>query len=572
MLGSEGIHSTLPDDLPLREVLMCLVVIMPKLSKHQLHHQICAQKRAQDRKKRVKHQFAKEEYFLSLLRSICQSELSKDPIETCFADAGFQCSENKRSLKKSISLLVWAILWSVIVSKPTFEFACLMYQQLCAKFNVRPVSQRTMYRTLARSTMDKDTTSKVTNRCALAKAMKLLAERVTQSIRECLPGQQGVTCQQQSLELLQTQVPGLQDIIAIDGSEISLPNEQNSDKSKGKTGAAIKLHALVNVLSGVFYGFNVDNGVSNEREAALELVKSYDNREKSLILADAGYTSNNFLLTLVKLGCLFITKGKYNTSPLVTKAWCYETDINDLNASRVLVESKQSIDLGQFCANDKMQQEFLEVPLSFIINSQQFAHSTYSFTFVLNNGLILHKIYQPGNKNNKENSDDKAHWVSFYTNLPLSIDINAVGALYRLRWQIELQFKALKSFNAVGQMSHLSNEMCQVFLYASIIVHSLKEYLAHCGYSACNQDKVINASFLAASSDMAAVLITYLPQIFTRADLVSPNESEVIVDTLTIISRYNRRSNPCKKELQQGKSLNAIYKILAHSLYPTGTS
>lgn len=72
-----------------------------------------------------------------------------------------------------------------------------------------------------------------------------------------------------------------------------------------------------------------------------------------------------------------------------------------------------------------------------------------------------------------------AEWMMLLTSLPgEAIDADAVGALYRLRWQIELFFKRLKSLAHLNRLPAKAPDLAKAWIYANLIVALLAEDLA----------------------------------------------------------------------------------------------
>ena len=69
------------------------------------------------------------------------------------------------------------------------------------------------------------------------------------------------------------------------------------------------------------------------------------------------------------------------------------------------------------------------------------------------------------------------------TNLPVEISMESVLSLYRLRWQIEMKFKTLKSVIHLGRVSVRTNEGLQVQVLAKLLISLLIESLVYEGES-----------------------------------------------------------------------------------------
>ena len=63
-----------------------------------------------------------------------------------------------------------------------------------------------------------------------------------------------------------------------------------------------------------------------------------------------------------------------------------------------------------------------------------------------------------------------AGYVFVLTNLPEDISTESVLQLYRLRWQIELKFKALKSVLHIDNIPARSETLARVYIMTKLLV------------------------------------------------------------------------------------------------------
>lgn len=88
---------------------------------------------------------------------------------------------------------------------------------------------------------------------------------------------------------------------------------------------------------------------------------------------------------------------------------------------------------------------------------------------------ILAEARRHGNPKVDLRTLEAAGYVFVVTNLPGEISAESVLALYRLRWQVELKFKTLKSVLHLGNPPTRSGELLNVYLAAKLIVALLIE-------------------------------------------------------------------------------------------------
>ena len=76
-----------------------------------------------------------------------------------------------------------------------------------------------------------------------------------------------------------------------------------------------------------------------------------------------------------------------------------------------------------------------------------------------------------------EKKDVLNEWNLFVTNLPETIKAEQINELYFLRWQIELFFKALKSWFDLRSLNQSNENRAAMFLYLSLISVALLSLL-----------------------------------------------------------------------------------------------
>lgn len=89
-------------------------------------------------------------------------------------------------------------------------------------------------------------------------------------------------------------------------------------------------------------------------------------------------------------------------------------------------------------------------------------------------------------KRPKAKAIESAKYVFVFTTLPRSMASTAqVFAIYRLRWQIELSFKALKTVLKLGQLPHRLDETGRAWILAKLVSALLVERLAASAIPPC---------------------------------------------------------------------------------------
>lgn len=129
------------------------------------------------------------------------------------------------------------------------------------------------------------------------------------------------------------------------------------------------------------------------------------------------------------------------------------------------------------------------------------------------------------------------------TNLPReSVQARDIVGLYRLRWQIELLFKELKSYCNLKKFSTENKHIVKSLIYASFITVLLKRLLAY-------STDLIKSVYIStqktgrAATDWLKLLINGIVQ---RRSI-----QEVLKEVVDIISRLCQRAHP-KRDLKKG--------------------
>ena len=95
----------------------------------------------------------------------------------------------------------------------------------------------------------------------------------------------------------------------------------------------------------------------------------------------------------------------------------------------------------------------------------------------------IKKLKEKANKNQrniKPQTLEFAKYIIIFTTLPENFSANAVLEWYRVRWQIELVFKRLKSLTGFGHLPKHDERSSRAWLYGKLLVGLLVEKLIHC--------------------------------------------------------------------------------------------
>lgn len=181
-----------------------------------------------------------------------------------------------------------------------------------------------------------------------------------------------------------------------------------------------------------------------------------------LWFADAGYIDFDILKTITEQHSFFLVRGKQNMNPMVKSITMYK----DGNPSKT-----------KYLAHPTSLKE---------LASSLDPKSTYDMEVILSNGLECRVIrsYVPDINSSKRGAQKKKNkpkpgFAYYYTNLPQELfDVPQVLALYRLRWSIELCWRAHKSFSGLKTSKVATLSTVRGMFYLSLACQALKTLLA----------------------------------------------------------------------------------------------
>lgn len=271
-------------------------------------------------------------------------------------------------------------------------------------------------------------------RLATKKLHKILEKTVTSMIQDLASN---VSVTTHLLSAL-----GVNAILLLDSSSSGLPKAAKKKFPAPRNNvapAAIKLHMCFDLFRGAVSWFKLTPATTHDRKGfpPLELLVG------KLIIFDLGYWDYLLLLEIMKAGGFFLTRVKCNAVIEVLKIIEGLPKANfegHLLFNRRLPKKKSKIIevLGQFSQNGK--------PL--------FSARVIGF-------------WNPISKH--------YHW--YVTNL--LVPAKLIYPLYRLRWQIELVFKAFKSCLRLADLPSANSEIIHVLVYAALIANMIAHPIAH---------------------------------------------------------------------------------------------
>ena len=134
---------------------------------------------------------------------------------------------------------------------------------------------------------------------------------------------------------------------------------------------------------------------------------------------------------------------------------------------------------------------------------------------------------------------------------PERLSTQQIQQAYRLRWQIELFFKELKSHANLQRFCTRKKTIAEGLLWASLCAAALKRYFAH----ACQLNRQIAAI---SSRRVAKCAHSFLSTILCLVLINSRQLSHALERTFAFLARNARRSDPLRERKSGLLSLSLL--------------
>jgi hypothetical protein len=280
---------------------------------------------------------------------------------------------------------------------------------------------------------------------------KIDSEAFPEMMRTLFESMLNVMCLKVLSSLKQGPFNSFQDIVVHDGSSFAL-HDSLCDLFPGRfttvSPAAVELHATMSLFH--------DNLTAVTITADCECERHYTPDAKDLsgklFMGDRGFDSTDFMKAIEQNCGHFLIRIRSTLKPIVTKIRRLASKYRRLEGRRLdevlkVVPKHKTLDMD-VC----WQKPNGEIKCSFRLVA-------------------------------KYNWSDKS-WTRLMTNLPFkSFSTNTVLEAYRLRWQIELYFKELKSYANLHAFCTGKSTIAEGLFWASLCVAFLKRFFAHaCQY------------------------------------------------------------------------------------------
>lgn len=234
-------------------------------------------------------------------------------------------------------------------------------------------------------------------------------------------------------------------------------------KEPGKTGSQWRIHYSLQIPSLRCDFFEISPTVG---EGTGESFTRFPIRSKDFIIADRGYCSPAGVEYIAKTGAHMLVRVNTGALPLLSQSgrqFPLRSRLSSLAESGqirewdVLVRGPEKEIVGRLCAVRKSQQAIDDAIRK--LKRHESKHGVRS----------------------KEETWEYAKYVLVFTTFPKTYSARQVLEWYRVRWQIELVFKRLKSLAQLGHLPKYDDESSRAWLYGKLFVALLTQKLARIG-------------------------------------------------------------------------------------------
>lgn len=271
-------------------------------------------------------------------------------------------------------------------------------------------------------------------------------------------------------------------VLLQDSTQIQV-HEKLTEAFKGSGGnagvASIKLDYSYDVKNETAEQFAIRQGADNDQGFAKNLTDKI--QEGDLVIRDLGYFCLNFFAHLASVGGYFLSRLKANVNLYLT------------------VEAEQPIKLSQHLKHFGKGDNTLEFT-GFLGQKQRLPVRLIAYR-------LPPDVYRERQQAAIKTAKRKGRRISlsslkllkysfFITNVPANCwHKEAVGTIYRLRWQVELTFKHWKSLFHIHVLKGTRPERLYCLLYGRLIVILLvQRLLAHASRQASHQQRELSFS------------------------------------------------------------------------------
>jgi|LakMenEpi05May12_1017382.scaffolds.fasta_scaffold04589_1 hypothetical protein len=244
-------------------------------------------------------------------------------------------------------------------------------------------------------------------------------------------------------------------------------------KEPGKTGSQWRIHYSLRLLDLQCDYFKLTEATGQNNG---ESFKQFPVKKGDCIVGDRGYSTLQGIEYLKQNEAYSLVRINSSTVKF------YDNDENSFNLLAAVSDLKQAYEVREWGVKLKNDHgDFLGGRLCVVRKSQ------------LSEEIAIKKIIKEASKRQrivKPATLEYAKYVIIFTTLPTDqFNLTTILEWYRLRWQIELAFKRLKSLLSLGHLPKYDEQSSRAWLYGKLLVGLMVEKLmsyagsiSPCGY------------------------------------------------------------------------------------------
>ena len=309
---------------------------------------------------------------------------------------------------------------------------------------------------------------------------------------------------------------GFDDVILHDGTSLSLHEDLRSAFPSRFT-QCHPAGAALHVTMSLWQQSALKVQIAPDRESERRYLPSAASLKNRLLLADRGYDGLSYLSEVDRAGGFFAARIKSSGTPII---------------ERVLSGSKH---LHRHVGR-RLDEALARAPKS------ECADLIVTFPPRGDRGPCTYRLIIERLRNPRKDHKHSDTWMRVLTNVGSErLSKTQVLLAYRLRWQIELFFKELKSYANLRRFCTRKKAIAEGLFWASLCTAALKRYFAH----ACQLNRRIAAI---SSRRVAMCAHTFLGEVLSLLQTNSRQLQSALERTFTLLSVSARRSNPAREK------------------------
>ena len=252
----------------------------------------------------------------------------------------------------------------------------------------------------------------------------------------------------ESIPALKKKLREFTQLIVIDATVMKVHNflhnvfpSRRKGKGRGKTKAVVKMELVINPFKTV----PIKVKITPEKENSMKLLEIGEWVKGKLLLFDLGYFSYKLFHDIDTCGGYFISRLKDCADPLI-------------------VEDNSAHKVWNSCFLGKKLKEILQCNIGAVLDFKTLIkvrpYRNCSDSEIINRYMRVVCIYNL----------EEGRYHRYITNIPYHmIGSHDIARIYRVRWEIEMIFKELKSFFRLHEFPTSKAEIVEVLIYAAIL-------------------------------------------------------------------------------------------------------